>query len=153
MITYGDGDLLLSSNEKMIEIKYEGVISITERPDGIIIDGSRRELSIYMKSGESLPELLLTYKGTFKITSVRGFEDGQAHIVSTAALGLDFWKEDAGVWGEDTSLWGAVTNNYKVGFPQRYRPEQFDNIIKPKAEKTLGFNGNKTSNNRIKGGY
>lgn len=148
MITYGEGDLLLSSNEKMIEINYDGIISITERPKGIVIDGSRRKLSIYMESGEFLPKLLFKYEGTFKINFVRGLEDGEPHNISTTALGLDFWKDDAGTWEGDTSLWGSVANNYKVGFPQRYNPKQFDNIIKLKTEKASNF-----SSNKIKGVY
>jgi len=146
MITYGDGNLFLSSNEQMIDIKYDGVIIITERPNGVIIDGNRRKLSIYMENGKFLPELLFKYKGILKIASVRGFEDGQSYIISTTVLGLDFWNTDTRTWEDDTSLWGAKGDNYRVGFPQRYRPDQFDNIIKSKSS-----NSNKTNN--VSGAY
>mgnify|MGYP003151274548 CR=1 FL=1 len=155
MISYGEGNLILSSNEKMIEIKYDGAISITERSDGIIIDANRNKLSIYMADGEYLPELIFEYKGIFKIDSVYSIENGRSSTISTTVLGSDFWKDGSGTYSRDTSLWGAIGTNYKVGFPQRYNPTQFDNIIKrnPSKNRITKFSSDSNKTNQFRGTY
>ena len=120
MITYGDGEVLFDGSAKGVEIRYKGVITITESPDNLFISANRRKIVGAMLDATDMPQELFSYEGTFRIVSCKSVQDNMLKREHITIQGVDYWYLDNEKWEDDTSLWGDSNKKYLKGRPQRY---------------------------------
>lgn len=120
MITYGDGKVLFDGSAKGFEIRYKGVITITESPDNLFISANRRKIVGAMLDATDMPQELFSYEGTFRIVSCKSVQDNMLKREHITIQGVDYWYLDNEKWEDDNSLWGEDGGTFTSGVSQRY---------------------------------
>ena len=61
MITYGNGEVLFDGNSQGFELRYKGVIRITNSPDNLFLSANRNKIIGVMLDGTDMPSELFNY--------------------------------------------------------------------------------------------
>ena len=136
MITYGNGEVLFDGNAKGFELRYKGVIRITDSPDSLFINANKNKVVGVMLNGQDMPSELFNYEGEFRVLSCKTAQNNVMERERITLQGVDYWNLDSQKWEDDTSLWGSGTGTYLSGTKQRYNKHSIvvNNNIKTQFE-------------------
>ncbi len=136
MITYGNGEVLFDGNAKGFELRYKGIIRITNSPDNLFLSANRNKIIGVMLDGTDMPSELFNYVGEFRILSCKSVKNNDLQREGIALQGVDYWELDNEKWEDDGSLWGTRNGTYLVGLPQRFNKHSIvvNNNIRTQVE-------------------
>ena len=120
MITYGNGEVLFDGNAQGFELRYKGIIRITNSPDNLFLSANKNKIIGVMLDGTGMPSELFNYEGEFRILSCRVVKDNALQRERITLQGVDYWELDREKWEDDGSLWGTRDGTYLVGSKQRF---------------------------------
>ena len=115
MITYGNGEVLFDGNAKGFQLRYKGIIRITNSPDNLFISANRNKIIGVMLDGTDMPSELFNYEGEFRILSCKSVKNNTLQRERITLQGVDYWELDRENWEDDGSLWGTRNGTYLVG--------------------------------------
>ena len=136
MITYGNGEVLFDGAAKGFELRYKGVIRITNSPDNLFLSANKNKIIGIMLDGTDMPQELFNYVGEFRISSCKSVQGKALERESVVLQGVDYWELDSQKWEDDDSLWGTRNGTYLVGSRQRFTQHNIvvNNNIKTQLE-------------------
>ena len=120
MITYGNGEVLFDGSAKGFEMRYKGVINITNSPDNLFLSANKNKIMGFMLDGTDMPQELFTYTGELRILSCKSVQGDVMERETITLQGVDYWEIDSEKWEDDGSLWGTRNGTYLVGTKQRF---------------------------------
>jgi hypothetical protein len=120
MVTFGSGEVLFDGSANKFELRYKGVIRITDSPDNLFIEADRRTIKGIMLNDSDLPNELFNYVGEFRLLSFKSSKDDITKREPVTLQGVDYWELDNEKWEDDGSLWGTRNGTYLVGSKQRF---------------------------------
>ena len=120
MITYGNGEVLFDGYAKGFEIRYKGVINITNSPDNLFLSANKNKIMGFMLDGTDMPQELFNYIGELRILSCKSVQGNSLERERITLQGVDYWELDREKWEDDGSLWGTRDGTYLVGSKQRF---------------------------------
>ena len=120
MITYGDGEVLFDGTSKGFEMRYKGVIRITNSPDNLFLSANKNKIVGVMLDGTDMPQELFNYIGEFRVLSCKTVQNNAMQREAIVLQGVDYWELDGEKWEDDASLWGTRYGAYLIGSRQRY---------------------------------
>ena len=117
-ISYGNGEVVLETNDKVVglQIHFTGKIDIQSNlPDDFNIYLGNNKLMIFSMNLDVLSELLLTYKGTFRIDKcIASDRSGKKIDITIKNDYLGFWQIQESTW-ETGMKWDSLKNKYTIG--------------------------------------
>ena len=120
MIPYGDGEVLFNGTSKGFEMRYKGVIRITNSPDNLFLSANKNKIVGVMLDGTDMPQELFNYIGEFRVLSCKTVQNNAMQREAIVLQGVDYWELDGEKWEDDASLWGTRNGTYLIGSRQRY---------------------------------
>lgn len=137
MITYGQGQVSLDDNQTFISLKYTGSIRIIRENLDIIISGTRSTINITTASGESLPNILFSYKGKFVINYAYGLTNKVKNTIKLNNVGLLVYNTQNDSWNKSGVMYNKRDQMPAGDEIVQYDPSQFDEVAKTKANNKL----------------
>ena len=120
MITYGNGEVLFDGASKGFQLRYKGIIRITNSPDNLFLSANKNKIIGVMLDGSDLPQELFNYVGELRVLSCKSAQGDVMERETIALQGVDYWELDNESWEDDGSLWGTRGGTYLSGRQQMY---------------------------------
>ena len=136
MITYGNGEVLFDGASKGFQLRYKGIIRITNSPDNLFLSANKNKIIGVMLDGSDLPQELFNYVGELRVLSCKSAQGDVMERETIALQGVDYWELDNENWEDDGSLWGTRNGTYLVGRKQRFNKSKIvvNNNIRTQSE-------------------
>ena len=136
MITYGNGEVLFYGSAKGFQMRYKGIIRITNSPDNLLVSANKNKIIGIMLDGTDMPLELFNYEGELRVLSCKTVQGEVIERESITLQGVDYWELDNEKWEDDGSLWGTGDGTYLVGTKQRFNKSKIvvNNNIKTQSE-------------------
>ena len=136
MITYGNGEVLFDGSAKGFQMRYKGIIRITNSPDNLFLSANKNKIIGLMLDGSDLPQELFNYVGELRVLSCKSAQGDVMERETIALQGVDYWELDNENWEDDGSLWGTRNGTYLVGRKQRFNKSKIvvNNNIRTQSE-------------------
>jgi len=141
MITYGDGEVLFDGAAKGFELRYKGIIRITNSPDNLFLSANKNKIVGVMLDGTDMPQELFNYVGELRVLSCKSVQNNTMERERITLQGVDYWELDREKWEDDGSLWGTRDGTYLVGSKQRFNKHSIvvNNNIRTQSEGQYEF--------------
>ena len=120
MVTYVDGEVLFDGAAKGFELRYKGIIRITNSPDNLFLSANKNKIVGVMLDGTDMPQELFNYVGELRVLSCKSVQNNTMERERITLQGVDYWELDRENWEDDGSLWGTRDGTYLVGSKQRF---------------------------------
>ena len=98
MITYGNGEVLFDGTSKGFQMKYEGIIRITNSPDNLFLSANKNKIIGVMLDGTDMPQELFNYLGEFRAISCKTVQNNVMERERINPQGIDYWEKDIEKW-------------------------------------------------------
>lgn len=120
MLEYGNGEVFFDGNTVAFQLKYKGIIKITDKPDNLFINANKKIIIGITLDGTSLPNKLFSYEGEFIITSFKSVENNKLRPHGVFAKDIQFFENLSTNWETSTQSYEDANTKHTYGQKQRY---------------------------------